>query len=230
MKLGIFDSGMGGKALAASLSDIFPEAMIRVVDDHKNVPYGSKSVDQIIALTDTAIQPLLADGSDVIIIACNTATMAAIETLRRKYPLQNFVGLEPMVKPAALLTKTGAIAVCATPFTLASKRYRWLVEAYAKNTTVLQPDCSRWARMIEDGAIDQAEIEKVVNDSCEQGADVIVLGCTHYHWIKGMIEEIAGNRAVVLEPSEAIARRIQAITDDTVAPVPLAAPIAVSNL
>ena len=232
MKLGIFDSGMGGRALAASLTEVFPDSTIHVVDDRKNVPYGSKTTEQIITLTTQAIQPLLEEKSDIIIIACNTATMAAIETLRRIYPSQKFIGLEPMVKPAASISKTGVIAVCATPFTLASQRYAWLIKTYAKDTRIIQPDCSAWARMIENNTIDKKLITATIDDCCEQGADVIVLGCTHYHWIKNMVQEIAGNRAVVLEPSEAIARRIQDIAPHGTTTVSLAqtrtAPIAPS--
>src|SRR5690606_1537997 len=130
-------------------------------------------------------------------------------------PNQSFIGLEPMVKPAAELTKTGIIAVCATPSTLASSRYAWLVETYAKNTTILQPDCSRWAYMIANNQIDRTEIEAVVKNVLSQGADTIVLGCTHYHWIKDLISEIAGAEVNVLEPSQAIANRVRTILEDT---------------
>lgn len=194
--------------MAASLALTFPEATIRVINDSKNVPYGSKTPEQVIALTDAAIQPLLAEKCDVIIIACNSATMAAIETLRERYPTQNFIGLEPMVKPAAVLTETGVIAVCATPVTLASARYKWLVKTYAKNVRIIQPDCSDWARMIESGDINPGAVAAAVNQCTKAGADVIVLGCTHYHWIKDMISGIAGENVTVLEPSDAIARRI----------------------
>lgn len=211
MKLGIFDSGIGGEAVAASLRTIFPEATIQVVNDRKNVPYGSKTTEEVIRLTDTAIQPLIESGCDIIILACNTASAAAIETLRTRYPEQKFIGFEPMVKPAAALSRTGVIAVCATPSTLASDRYTWLVETYAKTTRIIEPDCSRWAYMIENNHIDRDEIASIVNDCCDAGADVIVLGCTHYHWIKDLISDIAAGRAVVLEPSEAVARRVKAM-------------------
>lgn len=211
MRLGVFDSGIGGEAVATSLRQAFPEADILVVNDHGNVPYGSKTMEQIRELTNAAIQPLLAANCDIIIIACNSATAAAIEYLRDRYPSQSFIGLEPMVKPAATLTKTNVIAVCATPATLASERYQKLLATYASNIKVIEPDCSRWAYMIEHDQIDRAAIEQIVNNSCDAGADVIVLACTHYHWLKELISEIAGGRAVVLEPSEAIARRIEQI-------------------
>lgn len=215
MKLGVFDSGIGGEAVAASLRLSFPWAQIQTVNDRENVPYGSKTTEQVIKLTEAAIQPLLDSDCDVIILACNTASAAALESLRERYPNQSFIGLEPMVKPAARLTKTGVIAVCATPSTLASSRYAWLVETYAKNTTILQPDCSRWAYMIENNQIDKTQIEAVVKNVLSQGADTIVLGCTHYHWIKDLISEIAGVEVNILEPSQAIANRVRAILEDT---------------
>ena len=101
MKIGVFDSGIGGKAIANAMHLEFPDAEIHVIDDRKNLPYGNKSAGEIIRLTDLAIQPLLSDKCDVIIIACNSATTAAIDTLRERYPAQFFIGIEPMIKTAA---------------------------------------------------------------------------------------------------------------------------------
>jgi len=211
MKLGIFDSGIGGEAVAAALRVTFPDANITTVNDHKNVPYGDKTPEEVIRLTDTAIRPLLAAQCDVIILACNTATAIAIETLRARYPGQKFIGIEPMVKTAAALTKNRTIAVCATPATLASERYRKLVEKYASDLTVIQPDCSQWAYMIENNQINHEKIAHIITTACENGADVVVLGCTHYHWIKDLIIKLAAGRAQVIEPSEAIGRRVAAL-------------------
>jgi len=215
MILGVFDSGIGGKAVAESLSVAYPEATIQLVNDRKNVPYGSKTDEEIITLTDAAIQPLLQNACDCIILACNTASAAAIEILRARYPDQKFIGLEPMIKPAAALTKTGVIAVFATTATLASQRYLRLVDTYAKDIRIIEPDCSQWAYMIEHSQINRSSIEAIVRNCCQEGADVIVLACTHYHWIKDLITEIAAGRAVILEPSEAIARRVRAVLDQT---------------
>jgi len=208
MKIGVFDSGIGGKAIADKLQADYPNSEVLYVDDRKNVPYGSRSQDEIVRLTDTAIQPLLAQNCDVIVLACNTATAAAIEILKDRYPETPFVGLEPMVKPAALLTQSGVIAICATPFTLSSGRYASLKENYANDVTVLEPDCSKWASMIESDQTDTQAIATIINDVCEAGADVIVLACTHYHWIKEEIIKIANGRAEVIDPSEAISHRV----------------------
>jgi glutamate racemase len=211
MKLGVFDSGIGGQAIANSLRVSFPDAEFMVVNDHENVPYGSKTPEQITTQTNIAIQPLLAAACDIIILACNSASAAAIDELRKRYPTQPFIGLEPMVKPAAERTRTGTIAVCATPATLASDRYHRLVNKYGQGIHIIEPDCREWATMIENNRINRIVIEGAINSCCEQGADVIVLACTHYHWIKDLVTEIAAGRAEVIEPSEAIGRRIKQI-------------------
>jgi len=208
MKIGVFDSGIGGKSIAEKLQADYLESEVMYVNDRKNVPYGSRSQQEIIQLTDAAIQPLLMQQCDVIVLACNTATAAAIELLKSRYPDVPFVGLEPMVKPAALLTQSGTIAICATPFTLSSDRYAGLKEKYAGDITVLEPDCSEWAGMIESDQTDIQEIANEINEVCSAGADVIVLACTHYHWIKEEIIKIAAGRAQVIDPSEAISRQV----------------------
>jgi glutamate racemase len=212
MKIGVFDSGIGGKAIANRLQHDFPQAEVIYVEDHEHVPYGGRPLEEIMSLTNTAVQPLIEQACDVIVLACNTATAAAIESLREKYPHVPFVGLEPMVKPAALQSKSGTFAVFATPFTLSSERYKKLKEKYAPDATILEPDCSNWAAMIEHNQTDDVQIEAIVNGVCEAGADVIVLACTHYHWIKEKITTMAHGRATVIDPSEAISRRVAEIT------------------
>lgn len=209
MHIGVFDSGIGGEAVAKDLAKAFTDAKISVVNDRKHVPYGTRSNKEILALTDAALQPLLTSDCDVIVIACNTATAVAIDTLRLNYPEQKFIGLEPMVKPAPLLSKSGVIAICATPATLNSERYNRAKELYATNVTIVEPDCSDWAKLIEDNNMNQQIIADDISECLEAGADVIVLGCTHYHWIKEDILKLVEDKAIVLEPTEAIVSRIK---------------------
>lgn len=212
MKLGVFDSGIGGEAIAASLNDAFPHAEIITVNDREHVPYGDRSQSDIIRLTNAALQPLLKNHCDIIIIACNTATAVAIEWLRTSYPTQTFIGLEPMIKPATQLTKTNAIAICATPATLDSDSYKNLKTTFAQNTTCLEPDCSSWAAMIEQNNLSQPVIEQTILTALDRNADVIVLACTHYHWIREIIERVARDRAVIIDPSAAIIERVRYLT------------------
>lgn len=213
MKLGIFDSGIGGEAVARSLRQAFPTAELLLVNDKAHLPYGNRTPEDIIQLTDTAIQPLLNAKCDVIVLACNSATAAAIETLRDRYQAQPFIGLEPMIKPACAQTTSGVIAVCATPATLGSDRYVRLKERYAGDIQVLEPDCSSWARMIEDNELNESHIEQTIETACVSGADVIVLACTHYHWIREVIEKTAASRATVIDPSDAIVRQVTALLE-----------------
>lgn len=212
MNIGVFDSGIGGEAVANSLRNYFPEAKITLVNDRENLPYGDKTSHQIRLLTDAAIQPIL--GSDVIVVACNSATTAAIEFLRGKYTNQKFIGIEPMIKPALNLTKTRIIGVCATPATLGSNSYRMLKDKYARNYQVVEPDCSNWAQMIENNDLNNSEVITVLDEMIANQVDVIVLGCTHYHWIKELIVEYVGPDIQVLEPSEAIGRRVSSLLGD----------------
>lgn len=209
MKLGVFDSGIGGEAIAEALRVTFPDAEITTVNDKGHLPYGNRGRDDVINLTDTAIQPLLSLGCDVIILACNTATALAIDTLRERHPEQLFIGIEPMIKTASELTQTKTIGVCATPATLTSDRYRSLIDRYRPDLKIIEPDCSDWAPLIESNEISKAVIKNDIDEICNNGADIIVLGCTHYHWIKDLIIELADGRAQVIEPSEAIGRRVK---------------------
>ena len=210
-KIGVFDSGIGGKSIALKLEQLFPEAEIISVDDSKNVPYGTKSEDDIKSLTLQAIKPLLDTGCDAIVIACNTATAVAIETLRITYPDVHFVGIEPMVKPASKITKTKTIAVLATPRTLSSERYHNLKNEWAAGINVIEPDCATWAGLIESHQLDTIPVEKTITDAINHNADVIVLGCTHYHWLKERVQAVAGYGVAVLEPSDAIGARLDSL-------------------
>ena len=208
MKIGVFDSGVGGRAVAQRLQEFIPEAEILSVDDHAHVPYGSRPSEEIITLTTKAIQPLLDAHCDSIVIACNTATTVAIRELRQRFPETPFVGIEPMVKPSSLLTKTKRIAVLATPATLSSLRYSELKNEWAKDITVVEPDCHTWAGLIEAGKETEVPIEQTVELLIQDGVDVIVLACTHYHWLKQRAEKAAHGQAQILEPTEAIGNRI----------------------
>jgi len=209
-RIGVFDSGVGGKSVARAIRRAFPEDTVKFVSDTKNLPYGTKSPDVLFELVLPILQKLAQD-SDVIVIACNTVSTTLISRLRKKISTP-LIALEPMVKPAAGLTKSGVIAVCATPTTLASARYSWLKDAYASNIRVIEPDCSDWASMIEASSLEQQQIYKSITKVCKQGADVIVLGCTHYHWIEKEINEVAKEfNAVVIQPEQPVVAQLKRV-------------------
>ncbi len=211
VKIGVFDSGIGGQTIADKIQRLFPSVEVLSVNDSKNIPYGLRRRAEIIRLTLLGIQPLLDAHCDAIVIACNTATTNAIDELRSTYPHTHFVGIEPMIKPAARHTKTGTIAVLATPSTLASHRYVLLKQRWAERITVIEPDCSTWADTIEHGHADQIDIHGITSELRRWKVDSIVLGCTHYHWIKDRIQAATGRDVTVLVPSDAIGARLDSL-------------------
>ena len=210
MKIGVFDSGVGGLSVANAIQAALPALEITYVEDKAHVPYGTKSPERIYGFVLPILQKLVRDGCELIVIACNTVTTNLITQLRRELAVP-LVGMEPMVKPAAEHTKTKVIAVCATPRTLLSERYAWLKQTYTSDVTVLEPDCSEWSSLIEAKQINERHIRATIEPLLQQGADVIVLGCTHYHWIEQEIKAIAAGRAEVLQPERAVIAQLQRI-------------------
>lgn len=210
--IGVFDSGLGGRSVADAIEQAFPDSNVLFRNDVQHLPYGDKSPSELLKYVVPILEDLVKEGCDTIVIACNTVTTTLIAQLREIITVP-LVGIEPMVKPAATLTKTGVIAVCATPTTLSSERYAWLKNTYAKGVTVLEPDCSDWASMIEADQIDKESIAARIEDACDRNADVIVLACTHYHWIEEIIIAIAKGRAVVIQPESAIIQRLKQVLE-----------------
>jgi glutamate racemase len=205
--IGVFDSGVGGLSLVNAIKKDLPNLEVIYADDKKHVPYGTKPISQIKSYVIPILNNLVEQGCEVIVIACNTVTTNIIDELRQimQVPL---IGMEPMVKPASSITKTQIITVCATPATLKSKRYAWLKDQYAKGVEVLEPDCSNWSYMIENKQIDRDKIARIINNSCNRGSDVIVLGCTHYHWIEELINQLAKGRAQIIQPEKPVIEQL----------------------
>lgn len=212
MKIGVFDSGVGGLSVVAAISKAMPGHELIFRDDSEHVPYGTRSIDEIYGFTKPILRGLAAEGCQIIVVACNTVTTNLIERLRSELPTP-LVGMEPMVKPAATATKTRVIAVCATPLTLSSTRYKWLKAEYAKGVTVLEPDCRDWSYMIEKNRVDREKIAKIVDKILIGGADQIVLGCTHYHWIEQLIKDLAGDKAKVLQPETPVIAQLRQVIE-----------------
>lgn len=210
MKVGVFDSGVGGLSVVRAIKKARPDLEVSFANDSSHVPYGTKQPQEILGYVLPVLKTLVDDGCQVLVIACNTVSTTLIKDLRREITIP-LIAMEPKVKPAAEQTKTGVVAVCATPTTLTSKRYHWLKDTYAKGIKVLEPDCSRWSGLIENNTMDKKTIDTMVQEVTNQKADIIVLGCTHYHWIEEEIQKSAGNRAKVLQPETAIIERLEAV-------------------
>lgn len=209
--IGVFDSGIGGKSVEKAINRELPEIETVYASDPDNLPYGNKTPEELINLVIPKLKKLERDGCEAIVVACNTVTTTIIRQVREQIKIP-IVAVEPMVKPACEMTKKKTIAVCATPTTLDSPRYRELLEQYAKHITVLEPDCSDWVYLIENDASDRSAIDDRIKEVCEQGADVIVLGCTHYHWIEEEIKSIAKNYGVqVIQPETALVAQLKRV-------------------
>ena len=209
-KVGVFDSGVGGLSVANAIQKALPAISVSYVNDKQHVPYGDKTPEQLLNFVVPILQKLVAKGCDCIVIACNTVTTTIISTLREIIPIP-LIGIEPMVKPAAAQTKSGVIAICATPATLASERYAYLKQTFAAGKTILEPDCSRWSYMIEHNQIEDDFVAAQIDEVCNAGADVIVLGCTHYHWIEEKIRTMSADRAIVVQPEQAVIQQLRQI-------------------
>lgn len=208
--IGVFDSGIGGLSIVNAIRKSYPEAEVKFANDPEHLPYGTKTKEEILTLAYPILKKLQDDGCEVIVVACNTVSTNVIGELRQKLSVP-LIALEPMVKPAATLTKTKIIAVCATPATLASQRYNELKKEYAKGIKVVEPDCANWAELIERNNLGSKQIAETVHAILAEGADVIVLGCTHYHWIEQDIKREAGDKVTVIQPEEAIVRRLKQV-------------------
>ncbi len=204
MEIGIFDTGTGGELVAKRLKKLLPQHSYITAIDREHAPYGNRSPEEIIMLTDAAIQPLL--SCDIIVLACNTATAISIQPLRQHYPSVHFVGFEPMVKPAAALTKSRHITLLATNATKQSQRLRALINQYASDVHIDTPDTSSWAYMIDQGLTNDIVLNEVAT-SVAHGSDIIILGCTHYLALEERMRHQFPH-CLIIEPTANIAKRI----------------------
>ena len=210
--IGIFDSGLGGISVWQALYDALPFESLIYLGDGLRCPYGSRSEAEVKAFTEEAVERLLAEGCKMIVIACNTATAVAIKYLREKYPNVPFVGLEPAVKPAALTTKTGIIGVLATERSLQGDHFRRAEAKYGEEVRILKAVGEGFVEAVEANEEQTPEtaalVRKAVAPLVEAGADKIVLGCTHYPFLRDVIASVAGDGVEIIDSSEAVARRV----------------------
>ena len=216
--IGVFDSGLGGISVWQALYDALPHESLIYLGDGKRCPYGSRSREEVMQFTEEAVERLLAEGCKMIVVACNTATAVAIKHLRERYPTIPFVGLEPAVKPAVLTTKTGIIGVLATERSLQGDHFRKAEEKYGSEVQILKAVGEGFVEAVERNeehtADTEALVRKMVLPLVEAGADKIVLGCTHYPFLRDVIERIVGEGVEVIDSSEAVARRVVTLLDE----------------
>ncbi len=210
--VGVFDSGVGGLSVLREIHAQLPAEALVYVADSGNAPYGEKPAAFIEARARHLIDHLRGCGAKAIVVACNTVTGLMIEHLRQHYPQTPIVAIEPAVKPAALATRSGIIGVLATRQTVASPGLARLVQAYAQGTQVLLQACPGWVERVEQGLLDgpdtEAAVAAYVRPLLAQGADTLVLGCTHYPFLAPVIRRLAGNGVQIIDPAAAVAREL----------------------
>ena len=221
MKVGVFDSGLGGLTVVSSIQKIFCGADIFYIADTAYAPYGLKTPEQIINRCDLITTFLLENhGIEALVVACNTATSAAIKHLREKFPFLIVIGTEPGIKPAIINTKTSNIGVLATPTTLKGSKYQFLVNELSsiKKVNLYEQACIGLVEQIEKGDIDTQETFDMLKNWLlpmkENSVDTIVLGCTHYPLIDGIIKKIMGDDIILIETGNAIANRLKLLSEE----------------
>jgi glutamate racemase len=215
--IGVFDSGVGGLSVLRSIREQMPEENVHYFGDQGHVPYGPRSMEQIQNFSEGITKFLLDHDSKLIIVACNTASAAALTYLRTRFPSVSFVGMEPAVKPAAENTKTGKVGVLATPATFQGALYASVVERFGAGVELFQHTCPGLVSQIEKGdlesSVTRAILEDALHPMLEKNIDTVVLGCTHYPFVIPLIEQIVGENVRVIDPAPSVARQAKRLLE-----------------
>ena len=215
--IGVFDSGVGGLSVLRALWQDLPGETFIYLADQAHVPYGARPLEQVRAFSQAITRYLLSQEAELIVVACNAASAAALHKLREIFPQTPFVGMEPAVKPAAEHTLSGRVGVLATPATFQGALYASVVERFAKGVELLQHTCPGLVAQIEAGEIDSPKTKEILEEALSPmlaaGIDTVVLGCTHYPFVIPLIEQIAGPGVRVIDPAPAVARQAQRLLE-----------------
>lgn len=216
--IGVFDSGMGGITVLADLVEAMPEENFIYFGDSANAPYGTKDPDQVLELTDRAVGALVGRGAKLVVIACNTATSVAVDRLREKYPVP-IVGMEPAVKPAVESEAGGDVAVLATPMTLRLDKFNHLVDRLGgESARILKIPAPELVELIEHGTFEGEQINSCLRGYFKQvdrkAIRSVVLGCTHYLYLKDAIRHVLGDQVVVYDGNRGTVNRVIQILEE----------------
>lgn len=214
--IGIFDSGLGGLSVWEALYDLMPEESMLYLADSKYAPYGHRPQSEIIQLSIKNMDYLLEKGCKIVVVACNTATTNAIEILRQSYSVP-IIGIEPAIKPAALNSKTGVVGVLATRGTLASSLFTKTAALYAKNRKVIEQYGDGLVTLIEAGEMESDQMHQLLleylNPMISAGIDYLVLGCTHYSFLRPQLEEILPKQVKIIDAANAVAKQTRSVLE-----------------
>jgi glutamate racemase len=209
--IGIFDSGVGGLSVLRAIREQMPEEAVIYFGDQQHIPYGPRPMAEIRKFSEAITRFLLEHDAKIIVVACNTASAAALKYLREKFRDVAFVGMEPAIKPAAEHTQTGKVGVLATPATFQGALYASVVERFANGAELFQNTCPGLVQQIEQGNLTGIETRRILNKALlpmlEKNIDTIVLGCTHYPFVIPLIQEIVGENVRVIDPAPSVAAK-----------------------
>jgi glutamate racemase len=215
--IGVFDSGVGGLSVLHALQERMSNEDIIYLGDQEHVPYGARPMEEIQKFSVGIVRFLLKQGAKIIVVACNTASAAALVHMRQTFPDVQIVGMEPAVKPAAEATKTGKVGVLATPATFQGALYASVVERFGAGVQLFQNTCAGLVSQIEKGELDTKATREILENALipmlEKNIDTVVLGCTHYPFVIPLIQEIVGKGVRVIDPAPAIARQTEHLLD-----------------
>jgi glutamate racemase len=218
LSIGFFDSGVGGLSVLRETIKLMPNENYIYFGDSKNAPYGVKTVEEVKKLSFNAIEFLRKKGVKAIVVACNTATSAAIEELREYYKDMPIIGIEPALKPAVELYRQGSVVIMATPMTLAEKKFNALQEKFKKKAEICPLPCDGLVELIEGGIIEgevvEAYLRKKFKEVKTQDIAAIVLGCTHYPFVRATITKILGEEVPVIDGSDGTSRHLKKVLED----------------
>ncbi len=215
--IGVFDSGVGGLSVWREIVRELPGVPTLYVADQAHVPYGPRPLEEVRRFAEGITRFLLAQGATVVVLACNTASAAALHHLRALFPQVPFVGMEPAVKPAVQRTRNGRVGVIATPATFQGELFASLLTRFGRDARVLPQVCPGLVEAVEAGALEAPETEALLR-SClapllAAGIDELVLGCTHYPFLRPLMERIVGPGVEIIDPAPAVARQVRRVLE-----------------
>ncbi len=207
--IGVFDSGLGGLSVMQAIRHQLPQANVVYVADSGHAPYGERDDDFIVERSAHIVEFLTSQGAHVIVVACNTATAAAISTLRKQWPNMPIIGVEPGIKPAISSSLNKRVGVLATPATLGSQKFRALIDNHATGAHLVLQPCPGLAKAIERGELDSPALRELIDTFCEPlrqaDVDTVVLGCTHYPLVRPLIQAALSAHVNLVDTADAVA-------------------------
>jgi len=216
--IGLFDSGVGGLSIVREVRRLLPHENLLFVADQGHVPYGPRPLEQVRSFAEEITRFLLAQKARAVVVACNTASAAALHPLRDRFPDVPFIGMEPAVKPAVQASRSGVVGVLATPATFQGELFASVVERFAAGVRILQQTVPGLVERIEAGDLDGEATRRLLQTAVEpllaQGADTIVLACTHYPFVLPLLRSLVGDAVQVIDPSPAIARQVKRVLEE----------------